>query len=60
MREPTPPKQPRRLRWSDLQRLIEEECKRTGVADPEICFIAMTHGPVESILIKDGKLCVFE
>lgn len=40
--------------------MVEAERKLTGVADPEICFIAMTHGPIEDIRIVDGKLCILE
>ena len=51
---------PRKLRWSDLVRMVEAECRRTGVTDPEICYIAMTHGPVDFVHIVDGKMCVLE
>jgi hypothetical protein len=52
--------EPRALRWNDLVRMIEAECERTGTVNPEICFIAMTHGPIEDLRIVDGKLCVLE
>ena len=40
--------------------MVESEAARTGTRDPEICFIAMTHGPIEDLRIVDGKLCVLE